>query len=251
MSKNMDEHLLEKMDEIEATHWWWEGRRQLVRMLMGRKKYSRILDIGSGTGEMITYLKKIYPKSEFFGMDTSVLAIDYAKKRGHKNITKASATKLLYKNNYFDAVIVLDVLEHIKNDGKCITEAGRVLKKGGKLIITSPGLSFIWSKYDINQGHQRRYTRRRFIKLAKESNLKVEYISYFNFLLSPPIIIIRLLSKIKRLQGLSSYDNSINLDIAKVGTINTLLKNIFLIEIRALQYIKYPFGISIVAVLSK
>src|SRR3989344_9258648 len=128
MIKNMDDHLLEKINEVETLHWWWEGRRQLVKILLGKKKYETILDVGYGTGEMMTYLKSAFPKARLFGIDTSSRAINYARERGHKNIIKANAMRLPYKNNYFDAVLFLDVLEHIKDDQRCINEAKRVLK---------------------------------------------------------------------------------------------------------------------------
>ena len=145
----------------------------------------------------------------------------------------------------------MDVLEHIADDQAVLNEAKRVLKKGGRILITSPGLSFIWSAHDTEQGHKRRYTRRNIKKLAQNSELKVEFISYFNFFLSPPIIIIRLLSNIKPLHSLVDYDSGINYDIAKKGIINSILKNIFIVEIRAIRFIKYPIGISIVALLKK
>jgi len=247
----MDDHLLEKIESVETVHWWWEGRRQLLKMLLVGKKYEKILDIGCGTGETMTFLHKLYPKAQLYGIDSSAKAIKYVKSRLHKNVTLASATKLPFKDSFFDAVLFLDVLEHVQDDQKCITEAKRVLKKGGSVIITAPALSFIWSNYDIHQGHQRRYTRRRIRMLARHADLKVHFVSYFNFLFSPPIIAIRILSRLKSLNYLSSYDNSINLNIAKSSKINSLLKKIFITEINGMKYINYPLGISVAAVLVK
>src|SRR3990172_12360899 len=110
----MNDSLLAKFNDVERLHWWWEGRRVLIKMLLGNRKYKKILDIGCGTGETLTYLKTIYPKSDLYGVDLSGEAVKYAKKRGHKNIRKANALKLPFKNNFFDAVLFLDVLEHIK-----------------------------------------------------------------------------------------------------------------------------------------
>ena len=251
MSKNMDGYLLGKFNDVERHHWWWEGRRELTKWLLGKKKYHRILDVGCGTGETLSYLRTIYPKSEIYGVDTSQKAVNFSKGRGHKMVFRANAIKLPFKDNFFDAILFLDVLEHVKNDQRAIREAGRVLRKNRRIIITSPGLSFIWSPHDEMQGHQRRYTRREIRRLTVEAGMKVNFISYFNFFLSPIIVTIRLLSRIKRFRYLTNYDRGLNFEIANKEFINSLLKKIFVTEIKLLRYLNYPFGVSIVAALKK
>lgn len=249
--KNMNDDLLEHFNRMERHHWWWEGRRELVKSLLGRKRHKRILDVGCGTGETLSFLGKLFPKAKLYGIDSSQKAINFSKSRGHKEIIKANAIKLPFKDNFFDAVLILDVLEHIKDDQRAINEAKKVLKKDGKIIITSPGLSFIWSPHDEMQGHQRRYTRREMRKLAKEAGMEVSFISYFNFFLSPLIVTIRLLSRIKRFSYLASYDRGINFEIANKNFLNSLLRTIFMTEIKLLRCLRYPFGISIAAVFEK
>lgn len=226
-AKMMSDQLLKKFNEIEKKHWWWEGRRELLRVILNNKKPKKILDVGCGTGETLSFMKTIFPKAELYGIDTSKRAIRYSKQRGHKNILYSKAEKLPFKNNAFDVVMFLDVLEHIEDDQAVISEAKRVLKKNGIIIITSPGLSFIWSAHDTEQGHKRRYTRREIRKLATNSGLTVSFISYFNFFLSPSIIIIRLLSNIQTFRRLASCDSGINYDIAKFELANSILRYIF------------------------
>lgn len=247
----MNDNLLHKFNKIEKQHWWWEGRRELIKLLLKGRNPKRILDVGCGTGETLSFLKALFPKAQLYGIDSSQEAVKYSKSRGHLKIYKAEATKLPFKNETFDTVLYLDVLEHIKNDRKAIKEAKRVLKKGGSIIITAPGLSFIWSDHDAKQGHRKRYTRRDIKKLAKSENLGTPFISYFNFFLSPPIIIIRLLSRLKPFKELANYDRSVNYDIANLGLANSILGFIFVNEIKALKFIKYPIGISVGAKLEK
>lgn len=250
--KNMDDSLLEHFNRVEKYHWWWAGRRELLKMLIGNDNPKRILDVGCGTGETLTFLKSIYPRAELYGVDSSSKAVAFSKSRGHKNVIKARAETLPFREkDFFDLVLLLDVLEHIKDHQKAIDEAKRVLRKGGKIIITSPGLSFIWSPHDEKQGHQRRYTRREIRTLARNANMNVKFISYFNFFLSPPIIAVRLLGKLKKFRSLTDYDRGFNFDIAFKPFVNSFLKTIFIPEIKLLRFIRYPFGISIVALLEK
>jgi ubiquinone/menaquinone biosynthesis C-methylase UbiE len=247
----MDEGLLKKFNEIELIHWWWEGRRQLVTQFLKGRRPQKILDVGCGTGETISFLKKLFPKAKFYGVDSSSSAIKFSKLRGHKNILKSLAEKLPFKDKTFDVILFLDVLEHISDDQKVINEAKRVLKKNGSIIITSPALNFIWSAHDTDQGHKRRYTRRAIRKLSSNAGLKTDFISYFNFFLSPPIIAIRLLSNIKKLRYLSNYDSGLNFEIAKKSFVNSILRLIFVTEVKMLKFLRYPIGISIGAKLTK
>jgi glycosyltransferase involved in cell wall biosynthesis len=53
-------------------------------------------------------------------------------------LTKADGFFLPFSKDYFDVIFMLDVIEHIENDSKFICEARRVLKPGGKLVLTTP-----------------------------------------------------------------------------------------------------------------
>lgn len=246
----MDRDLLDKFNKVEKFHWWWEGRRELIKLLLVDQKPKRVLDIGSGTGETLSFLKKIYPKARFTGVDILPEAVSYTKKNGHKAFV-SSATRLPFKKNSFDLILILDVIEHIKNDLAVVREAKRVLSPGGVIIITAPALPFMWSAHDKNQGHFRRYTSNQMEKLARKSKLSLEFLSYFNFLLSPPIIIIRLLSRLPVLSYFSTYDSKLNYNIAYKSKANSLLTRIFTTEIKLTKYIRYPFGVSVALVLKK
>ncbi len=247
----MDEGLLDRFHAIEEKHWWWAGRRRLVGMLLAADHPQKMLDIGCGTGETLTYLHQLYPRAQLYGIDTSDAAVRYSKNRGHRHIYKASALKLPFPDKFFDAVLFLDVLEHIARDKQALLESKRVLKPGGKIIITGPALQFIWSRHDTRQGHVRRFTRRQIRALARSVGLDVVFISYFNFIFSPVIISVRLLSKLPFLAKLSDYDNGINFDIADYGLVNSLLTKLFVTEINQLKYLHYPWGISLGASLKK
>lgn len=246
----MDKDLLDKFNKVERFHWWWEGRRKLIENLLQDHTPNKVLDIGCGTGETLTFLKTLYPKAKMFGVDMLPEAVVYTKERKHKAL-KADAKKLPFKNSTFDTVLILDVIEHIDDDTRVLKEAKRVLTKEGVIIITAPALSFIWSNHDKNQGHYRRYDKDRFARIAKNTGLKVKYLSYFNFFLSIPIISIRLLSRVAPFGYLAAYDSKFNYNIAHKNIPNRLLKVIFLADINLAKYISYPWGISVGVKLKK
>lgn len=247
----MDEKLLGHFNRIEKHHWWWEGRRQILRQEIKKGTSLKILDIGCGTGETLSFLKKYLDKPDLFGVDSSPIAVEYARNRGHQQITQTDAGKLAFESGSFDYVLLLDVIEHIKDDSKVLEEAKRVLKNDGKILITVPALQFLWSEHDSQQGHFRRYVRKRIKRLARTAKLRIERISYFNFFLSPFIIGVRLLSRIKMFSNLGDFDSNLNYDVANKNLINKVLTFIFVNEIRLMKHINYPFGISIFAVMKK
>lgn len=246
----MNEKLLQYFNEIEKNHWWWRGRREILRQYILPKPKMRILDIGCGTGETLSFLQEFLDRPVLHGVDTSKTAINFAIKRGHANITLIDAKQLPFPDKYFDYILLLDVLEHIKDDTEALLEAKRVLKKGGKIIVTAPALQFIWSDHDTDQGHYRRYRRRDFRELSKNTKLPLSKISYFNFLLSPLIIFIRLLGRLSPFRSVNSYDSKLNFEIANKNIVNSLLSRIFVSEIKMLKTVDYPIGISLLAVFS-
>ncbi len=246
----MKDNLLDKFNEVEKFHWWWAGRQVLIKDLLLPGNPKSILDIGCGTGETLTFLKKSFPKAKLFGVDASNQAVKYTKARGH-HAKMANALHLPFPAKSFDAVLLLDVIEHIKNDAAVIKEAKRILKPDGVIVVTVPALQLIWSAHDINQGHFRRYTRHRLTDLAKKNRLKIGFLSYFNFLLSPAIIPVRLMSRISPLKRLGEYDSRLNYRLAYNKIINTILKSLFIAEISLLKLVSYPWGISVAIKMEK
>ena len=106
----------------------------------------RILDIGSGTGRhLIFFAKKGF---EIFGFDASPKAISIAKEwLAEENLNveiklNRMEAKFPYDDNFFDAIISIQVIHHnkMKDILNTVREIKRVLRKGGIIFITFPRL---------------------------------------------------------------------------------------------------------------
>ena len=100
------------------------------------KKGMKVLDAGCGGGILLNQLKAAYG-IKGYGIDLSMLAIRRARECGDKAIIykNASLIKIPYKTGSFDAIVSFDVLEHVKNKEKVLSELIRVLKPGGKMLV--------------------------------------------------------------------------------------------------------------------
>ena len=111
----------------------------------------QLLDIGCGGG---FFANEFYKKgAKVTGIDYSVDAVNLAKERfPHINFSVATASSLsAFRENQFDAVSLLDVIEHINNQGKVLCEIKRILKPSGLLIIATDLDESFWEKMFISK----------------------------------------------------------------------------------------------------
>lgn len=109
----------------------------------------KILDIGCGRGFLLKKLKaKAEPESRFFGLDISQKLREIAKANNPgAEIILGDAESTPFKDNYFDFVFMTEVLEHLLDYDKALSEVKRVLKSGGIFIATVPNRD--WARYDF------------------------------------------------------------------------------------------------------
>lgn len=123
--------------------WQKPPRSYFVEYLKNKGQAKRVLDVGCGTADILFYIPK---DIEYVGVELSAYALNFAKRqwRGRRNtfFINADACSLPFKDNEFDLVISIYVLEHLRFPKKALAEWLRVLKTGGRLIIAVPNLEF-------------------------------------------------------------------------------------------------------------
>lgn len=234
---------------VEKKHWLMRVRRKIMHDQLERcltpLETKKILDVGSGSGMLVGELQK--SSIDAYGIDSSAEAITFGTKEGVRNLSVMPSTnKLPFEDNYFDGVLAMDVLEHLRNEQEVLTEIKRVLKKDGHLFVTVPAYMFLWGKQDEVSQHFRRYTMGRIIELFRaDGNFEIVKRSYFNTFLFPLVWLVRMFSWVFDRSGRGS-DFELN-----NGLINAICFFIFDLERRLLKHINFPFGVSILLVLKK
>jgi SAM-dependent methyltransferase len=240
----MDIKLHKQYQKVQESHWWFMVRDNLLKDIA--KKYFEqnglVLDFGCNYGHTTRLLQDWKFKAS--GTDISEEAIKYGRSIGISNIFLDSEKSFL--PNSFDAVISLDVLEHIEDDKNAFAHIVSVVKPGGIIVIMVPAFMFLWGINDEISQHFRRYTLDGLIKLTKQvGNFEIVKKSYFNTLLFFPIALVRLFSNLFNLKSRDS-DLEINNKF-----INKLFFYIFDFERKILKYFNLPIGVSILLILKK
>ena len=73
------------------------------------------------------------------------------------------------------------VIEHIKEDNLVVIKALNLLRKNGNLIINVPAFSYLYSKFDKDVGHYRRYSKKDFQKILDSINFKKVNFIYYRY----------------------------------------------------------------------
>jgi len=246
----MEDDEYKVMYNLEESYWWFVGKQFLVRHSLKRLSVNdfnpeKILDIGCGTGIILKILEK---SATAYGMELSPEAIGFLRKRGLRLITCSDANQSIpFKNDTFSAVTCLDVLEHLENDLTLLKEMVRVCKPDGYILITVPAFDIFWSPHDVALHHRRRYTRKQMLDNVRELHCRVIKASYYNTVLSVPILAVRKFKSFFLHRRHAQSDFFITLP----DCLNRALSLLFAAEIYCLRFLDFPFGVSFLLILKK
>jgi len=262
-NEEYDESGFDLLMNMQRDHFWYRGRHELLfnvlkkerAKITGDRNMWKAIDMGGGCGGWIEYLHMnggvIF--DELALGDSSMRALSLA---GPGVGTFAARYLMdireLPWSDEWDAVFLLDVLEHIPDQLVALHQIRESMRTGGLLFVTVPALQCFWSYNDEVALHQRRYCRKDIRILAEKANLRVLRLEYFMFFLSPLLVIERMLFQPPRTASLSEkrqYQAKSH-RIPK-HAINEVLKGIFLLEAAAINSVRFPFGTSLLAVLQR
>tara|TARA_B100000989_G_C19463478_1_gene437250 strand:- start:114 stop:812 length:699 start_codon:yes stop_codon:yes gene_type:complete len=145
-----------------------------------------VAEIGPGNGIFLEYYLDQCDKLELFEPDKNLYSKLSNKFYDYKKITIIN-DELNITSNIYDTILYLDVLEHIENHEKEIFKAHNALKKGGYLIINVPAFEFLYSDFDKDVGHVKRYSKKDIRNLISNYNFEITKLNYYDsvgFLLS-------------------------------------------------------------------
>lgn len=186
----MQESELPAMLARDEDHWWFRGRRRIVNRELERlslPRDARLLDAGCGSGRTLDDLSRF---GRVEGLDISASAVRATYGR-HHDVWLADIQHTPLPDRCFHVVTCLDVLEHVPDDRRALSELLRVTRPGGTIVVTVPAYPSLWSSHDVANEHFRRYRRTSLRCLAAEVGCELVRDTHFNALLLAPIALVR------------------------------------------------------------
>jgi ubiquinone/menaquinone biosynthesis C-methylase UbiE len=190
---NVEEY--EKLDRIDREHWFYAGKRAIVRHWIARyvalKPDDLLIDVGCGTG---TFAREMAQTCRVLGVDNhdESIRISEPKLRAVGGSVLSSRLERIDLPDGAAAVVTaMDVLEHLDDDFGALREMVRLARVGGLVVLTVPALMSLWSDWDVALHHRRRYNRRELRRLVDLPEVEVLRCSYYNMAALPLIAVIR------------------------------------------------------------
>ena len=178
----MDREQYDKLAWLEDRSWWFRLKREIVFDWLDRELRSSgvsgvptIVDVGCGAGGTLSRLPFT---ATSIGLEYDQEEVREAQRRGVTRLVRGSAGTLPFRSNSCDAVLMLDVLEHLADDRGALSEVHRVLSSDGFLLATVPAHPFLWSPHDEAFHHERRYRRQELIGKLQNAGFQLSRLSY-------------------------------------------------------------------------
>jgi len=238
----------------EEKHWWFTARREiflaLLKDVLPPSNEHLLIDVGCGTGGNTAAFGREY---RCMGIDPIPEAIAFAQEKFPQQEfrTGSAPDDAQEEAAQADAVLLLDVLEHVEDDTGLVRKLLSHVKPGAYLLMMAPADPSLWSPHDEGFEHFRRYDLESFRALWTNLSVEEKLVSYCNTRLYPVVKALRLLSRwTGRAWGPSDTDLAV-----PVAPLNALLHWVFAGEkrhlLRALHKKALPYkrGVSVLALL--
>jgi SAM-dependent methyltransferase len=232
---------------IERDHWYYAGKREVVRRWLNRVARlgpeRTLLDFGAGTG---LFAQEMQPFCRVYVLDDHEESLRLLRRhfRPEQVLTLAGGAIPL-PDASLDYVTALDVLEHVPDDAAVVRSFARLVRPGGIAAITVPASMALWSDWDVALHHYRRYDRRQLAALFDPAVWEILNLNYTNVAVFPAVWLVRktrvLLARLGARPSTARTE-----DRLPPAWLNALLRRVFVGL--ANTKLPFPFGVSLLLV---
>ena len=231
------------MHEAEQASWWFRARRRILDRAVADLQLprdARIADLGCGPGGNLSMLAQ---HGYVTGIEPDAQAAAFAREATGLAVMTAPAEATGLPAGSFSLVTMFDVLEHLEEEQPALAEVRRLLAPGGRFLFTVPAFMMLWSGHDEALHHKRRYRRGQLRDVVESAGLQVQWLSYYNASLFPPVAAIRLGRRLLGRGGRREADTG-----GSSGLMRDALEGVFAAERHVVGKVSLPFGVSLIGV---
>ena len=225
------------LESIEGLHFWFAARDRLLLTLLDRLSDRReaVLELGCGSGRVLSALSS--RAGTVAGIDLYAASLRAAAACCPEALLlRCDAREVPLEEGRFDIVLALDVLEHVA-PLDLLREAFRLLRRGGRLLLSVPAFPLLWSSADEAAGHRCRYHVRQLGEELRQAGFTLRGHTYYQFLLFPAMVLSRRLFAARAMRVERHPPRPVS---RALGLLNHL-------EVTLLSGMRLPFGSSLIA----
>jgi SAM-dependent methyltransferase len=233
--QSLERHLVEQY-KLPSDYFWHDVRSYAVLSLLPARPIT-VVDVGAGTGRLGAQLATARPDTCYrFIEPIATLEDRLTREFGEAANAVAGSTADA------DVVTLLDVIEHEADDASFLASLVRRSAPGTRFIVTVPASMLLWSAWDVELGHHRRYTRRALATALRRAGLEVNEVSY----LFPELWPVALARRIRHPAHAADPEHDSPGFQTLPRSVNAVLRAIGKLTFRARHLV--PFGTSLLAV---
>lgn len=190
----MDLKETELLGDRAGEHWYYRAKLSALQRAMAGVACGHVLDVGAGSG----FFSRALLQSGRAGKATCVdpgYPTESDEMVGGRLLEFRKG--LPDTRPQVDLVLMMDVLEHVEDDGGLLREYVARVPAGARFIVTVPAFQWLWSGHDVFLEHHRRYTLPHLERVLREAGLRIEFGSYLYGAVLPAAAAMRLLRRLR------------------------------------------------------
>lgn len=230
---------------VEDDSFWFHHRNRIIAAALEQCGASGpVWDVGGGNGFQAREMQR---QREVVVVEPGPEGCVNARNRGVERVICGTLQDVGLAAGSVPTMTMFDVIEHIEEPQGLLTEAHRVLRDDGHLVVTVPAFQPLWSDEDEFAGHFRRYSKATLRTELERAGFQVEMVEH---LFGPLLLPIALLRALPYRLGLRKSNNSMNADEhAPGGLAQRAVDWMLAREHEAIRRHKWPrLGTSVLAV---
>jgi ubiquinone/menaquinone biosynthesis C-methylase UbiE len=218
--------------------------RELRRHLHGDA--STIVDVGCSSGYMLHDLRRAFPEALLIGADYVGGPLqNLARTQPDLPLLQIDLTRCPLPDASVDALVALNVLEHIEDDAEAVRQIYRVLKPRGVAYIELPAGPALYDVHDKALMHCRRYTRRGAVRLFERAGFAVERLTHLGFLVWPAFVAVKLRNK-RHLAASEAKQREILEKSIRQTRVSPAMALAMRAETAVAELVRFPVGVRVV-----